>query len=171
MMVLPYALIISIIAYFLNFKFVNEKKQIKIKKIFGLLSFILMLLCICSIAGLLEYNFNTRSIIRFATEKIIPVKNYYILGKGVFITLSLTLLTLAYNFFASKIKAKKLVEETNKMNYEIDSEPEEIPFWKKYQLLDILCYVVLSTITYIISSSFFLKFIAFIIKTYLRYNV
>ena len=44
-------------------------------------------------------------------------------------------------------------------------------FFEKYHVLDILCYVVVSSITYFITSTLFLKFIAFVVKNYIRYNV
>lgn len=172
MIVLPYAIIVSMIAYCINRKInVSNKKQIKTKKILGMLFFFLLLFCVCDAAVLLEYRLNNRAIIRFATENIIHVKNHYIIGKGIFITLFLTLVTGIYNYFEAKIRAKKLAEEAEKVNYEIDNEPEEKPFVEKYHLLDVLCYVTLSTITYMITSALFMKFVAFVVKTYVRYNV
>ena len=89
-MILPYAIVVSIIAYFLNKKLnVSDKKQIKIKKILSFATFSLLLFFICNISVLLEYQLNTRAIIRFATENIVTVKNHYILGKGLFIPLNL----------------------------------------------------------------------------------
>ena len=75
------------------------------------------------------------------------------------------------NYFAAKARAKKLAQEAAKVNYEIDNEPEETPFWKKHHLPEVLCYIVLSTITYMIASSLFLNFIAFVAKNYIRYNM
>lgn len=171
MTVLPYAIIVSMIAYCLNRKLnVNDKKQIKIKKILSIVTFILLLYCVCDIAVLIEYQVNTRAIIRFATENILTVKNHYILGKGLFITLFLSIITLVYNHFESKFRAKKIAKDAEKINYEIDNEPEEKPFVDTYHFIDILSYVTIGTITYLITSSLFMKFIAFVVKNYIRYN-
>jgi hypothetical protein len=172
MMILPYAIVVSIIAYFLNKKLnVSDKKQIKIKKILSFATFSLLLFFICNISVLLEYQLNTRAIIRFATENIVTVKNHYILGKGLFITLFLSIVTFVYNYYESKVRAKRLAKESEIVNYEIDNDPEEKSFFEKYHVLDILCYVVVSSITYFITSTLFLKFIAFVVKNYIRYNV
>ena len=172
MMLLPYAIVVSIIAYFLNKKLnVSDKKQIKIKKILSFATFSLLLFFICNISVLLEYQLNTRAIIRFATENIVTVKNHYILGKGLFITLFLSIVTFVYNYYESKVRAKRLAKEAEIVNYEIDNDPEEKSFFEKYHVLDILCYVVVSSITYFITSTLFLKFIAFVVKNYIRYNV
>lgn len=172
MIILPYAIIVSLIAYCLNYQLiVGDKKQIKIKKTLAIISFIVLLFFVCNIAVLIEYQLNSRALIRFATENIIKVKNHYILGKGLFITMFLSVVTFAYNYFAAKVRAKKLAQEAAKVNYEIDNEPEETPFWKKHHLLEVLCYIVLSTITYMIASSLFLNFIAFVAKNYIRYNM
>lgn len=172
MIILPYAIIVSLIAYCLNYQLnVGDKKQIKINKTLALFSFIILLFCICSVAVLLEYNLNSRAIIRFATENIIKVKNHYILGKGLFITIFLSIMTVVYNHHAMKIKAKRLAKEAEAINYEIDNETKEKSIFDKYHLLDVCCYVVLSTITYMIASSIFIDFIAFVVKNYIRYNV
>jgi len=172
MIILPYAIIVSLIAYCLNYKLnVSDKKQIKIKKTLAIISFIILLFCVCNIAVLLEYQFNSRALIRFATENIIKVKNHYILGKGLFITIFLSIVTFVYNYYAAKIKAKRLAKEAQTINYEIDNEPKEKSIFDKYHLFDVCCYVVLSTITYMIASSIFIDFIAFVVKNYIRYNV
>ena len=172
MMVLPYAIIVSIIAYCLNHKLnISDKKQIKIKKTLSLITFIILLYLVCNIAVLIEYQLHTRAIIRFATENIVTVKNHYILGKGLFITLFLSIVTFVYNYYESKVRAKRLAKEAEIVNYEIDNNTEEKSFFEKYHLLDILCYITLSTITYWITSTIFLKVIAFVVKNYIRYSI
>ncbi len=172
MTVLPYAIIVSMIAYCLNRKLnVSDKEQDKTKKIIYLVIFILLLFCICSAAVLLEYQIHMRAIIRFATEKIMAVKTQYILGKGLFITLFLSIVTYVYNIFAAKFRTKRLLKEAEEVRFEIDKVQDDKPFWEKYHWKDVLCYVVLTTITYLITSSLFLNFVAFVVKNYIRYNV
>ncbi len=172
MIVLPYAIIVSIIACCLNHKLnISDKKQIKIKKTLSLITFIILLYLVCNLAVLIEYQLHTRAIIRFATENIVTVKNHYILGKGLFITLFLSIVTIVYNYYESKVRAKRLAKEAEIVNYEIDNNTEEKSFFEKYHLLDILCYITLSTITYWITSTIFLKVVAFVVKNYIRYSI
>ena len=174
MMVLPYALIVSIISYCLNHKLnIRYNKHIKIKKTLSLITFIILLYLVCNLAVLIEYQLHTRAIIRFAKENIVTVKNHYILGKGLFITLFLSIVTIIYNYYESKVRAKRLAKEAEIINYEIDNNSEEKSFLEKYNIhiIDVLCYITLSTITYWITSTIFLKVVAFIVKNYIRYSI
>lgn len=159
-----YAMIVALAAYYNYCKLINDCDINSIfNKTLRMIVFVCSLFLMCSLASLLEFKLNNTALVRIISEKILNIKYEYILGKGLFISICITVMTLIYKVVANKIKPKIIVDKDS-----IDPYGGPSRYWNIRRLLDLAGYTILIMATYAVASTVFIKLVVWAVKTYVK---